>query len=227
MRGCPCYPVDRARRRDRVRQVDAGSADRRADRGAVRLDGRPLLDARLGEGARGGTGAALCGHRRRRAVGGRRAAESGPPGAAARADVVLALDYPRWLSLLRLLRRTARRLRSGERICNGNTETLRGVVGRDSIIAWHFRSFAVVRREIAALESAPSGPPVVRLTSQRATDAGWRTCAPRYREPVDSFRINADGPHTRPLSGAVHVGGAKNSALKLMAAALLAPGGRR
>jgi len=41
---------------------------------------------------------------------------------------------------------------------------------------------------------------------------------------VDSFRINADGPHTRPLSGTVHVGGAKNSALKLMAAALLAPG---
>ena len=41
---------------------------------------------------------------------------------------------------------------------------------------------------------------------------------------MDSFRINADGPHTRPLSGAVHVGGAKNSALKLMAAALLAPG---
>ena len=41
---------------------------------------------------------------------------------------------------------------------------------------------------------------------------------------VDSFRIISDGPHTRPLSGTVHVGGAKNSALKLMAAALLAPG---
>ena len=53
---------------------------------------------------------------------------------------------------------------------------------------------------------------------------GWRTCVARYRDPVDSFRITADGPHTRPLSGVVHVGGAKNSALKLMAAALLAPG---
>lgn len=41
---------------------------------------------------------------------------------------------------------------------------------------------------------------------------------------VGSFRIESDGPHTRPLSGTVHVGGAKNSALKLMAAALLAPG---
>ncbi|SDT14765.1 UDP-N-acetylglucosamine 1-carboxyvinyltransferase [Nocardioides scoriae] len=34
----------------------------------------------------------------------------------------------------------------------------------------------------------------------------------------------SDGPFTRPLSGTVHVGGAKNSALKLMAATLLAPG---
>jgi len=41
---------------------------------------------------------------------------------------------------------------------------------------------------------------------------------------VGSFRVVSEGPLTRPLSGAVYVGGAKNSALKLMAAALLAPG---
>ncbi|HET7350452.1 MAG TPA: UDP-N-acetylglucosamine 1-carboxyvinyltransferase [Marmoricola sp.] len=41
---------------------------------------------------------------------------------------------------------------------------------------------------------------------------------------MGSFRVDSDGPLTRPLSGTVHVGGAKNSALKLMAAALLAPG---
>ena len=41
---------------------------------------------------------------------------------------------------------------------------------------------------------------------------------------VGSFRVVSEGPLTRPLSGTVHVGGAKNSALKLMAAALLAPG---
>src|SRR6478735_10973234 len=56
--------------------------------------------------------------------------KAGRPVLLPRADVVVALDYPRWLSLVRLLRRTARRLRSGERICNGNTETMRGVVGR-------------------------------------------------------------------------------------------------
>ena len=41
---------------------------------------------------------------------------------------------------------------------------------------------------------------------------------------MGSFRVVSDGPLTRPLSGTVHVGGAKNSALKLMAASLLAPG---
>jgi adenylate kinase family enzyme len=88
-----------------------------------------------------------------------------------RAQVVLALDYPRWLSLARLVRRTVRRIGSGEPICNGNRETLRGALSRESIIGWHFRSFAEVRREITAMEADAGGPPVVRLRSQRATDA--------------------------------------------------------
>jgi UDP-N-acetylglucosamine 1-carboxyvinyltransferase len=41
---------------------------------------------------------------------------------------------------------------------------------------------------------------------------------------VESFRITSAGPRVEPLEGTVHVGGAKNSALKLMAASLLAPG---
>jgi UDP-N-acetylglucosamine 1-carboxyvinyltransferase len=41
---------------------------------------------------------------------------------------------------------------------------------------------------------------------------------------VESFLVTAHGPFVRPLDGTVHIGGAKNSALKLMAAALLAPG---
>ncbi len=41
---------------------------------------------------------------------------------------------------------------------------------------------------------------------------------------MGSFRVVSEGPLTRPLLGEVTVGGAKNSALKLMAAALLAPG---
>ena len=41
---------------------------------------------------------------------------------------------------------------------------------------------------------------------------------------MEGFRVRAEGPLANPLAGTVHVGGAKNSALKLMAAALLAPG---
>ena len=41
---------------------------------------------------------------------------------------------------------------------------------------------------------------------------------------MESFRITSAGPRVQPLNGTVYVGGAKNSALKLMAASLLAPG---
>lgn len=41
---------------------------------------------------------------------------------------------------------------------------------------------------------------------------------------MEAFRLTTDRPRGNPLQGTVHVGGAKNSALKLMAAALLATG---
>ena len=41
---------------------------------------------------------------------------------------------------------------------------------------------------------------------------------------MKGFRVRSLGPLSHPLNGSVYVGGAKNSALKLMAAALLAPG---
>ena len=41
---------------------------------------------------------------------------------------------------------------------------------------------------------------------------------------MEGFRVTNPGPDRQPLVGTAHVGGAKNSALKLMAAALLAPG---
>jgi adenylate kinase family enzyme len=87
----------------------------------------------------------------------------------ARADLVVGLDYPRWLSLTRLMRRTFLRATFKPRVCNGNTETWRQVLSRDSIISWHFRSFERKRSRIRAWEADPAKPPVVRLTSARAT----------------------------------------------------------
>ena len=85
----------------------------------------------------------------------------------ARAEVIVALDYPRWLSLFRLTARTVRRLVDRRTICNGNRETLRQAFGPDSILRWHFQSFARKRARIRAWTKNPPGPGVVRLTTPR------------------------------------------------------------
>jgi hypothetical protein len=80
-----------------------------------------------------------------------------------RADLVVGLDYPRLLSLSRLLRRTAVRMVDRQEICNGNHESWRSVFAGDSIVKWHFTSFRRKRAEIRRLAAARSGPPVIRL----------------------------------------------------------------
>jgi len=88
----------------------------------------------------------------------------------ARVEVIVALDYPRWLSLGRLIRRTLLRNLDHRPICNGNTESLRQTFSRDSIIAWHFRSFTRKRATIRTWAAdPPPGVHVVRLASAAAT----------------------------------------------------------
>lgn len=86
-----------------------------------------------------------------------------------RAQCIVALDYPRWVSLQRLVRRSAARLRDQRTICNGNRETIREIFSRESILVWHFRSFARKRQRIRTWLADESAPPVVRLTSARQT----------------------------------------------------------
>jgi adenylate kinase family enzyme len=87
----------------------------------------------------------------------------------ARVQLVVALDYPRAVSLARLIRRTGARLVTRGEVCNGNRESLRNALSRNSIIAWHFRSFARKRERIDTWANDPTAPPMVRLTSPRAT----------------------------------------------------------
>lgn len=94
-----------------------------------------------------------------------------------RVQLIVALDYPRWISLGWLVRRTLARALGRREICNGNTESLRQAFSRDSIVVWHFRSFARKRARIRAWAADPSGPAVVRLTSPRATRQ-WLTSLP-------------------------------------------------
>ena len=52
-----------------------------------------------------------------------------------RADTLVWLDYPLWLTLWRLLRRTVRRVSSRETLWNGNRETWMGTLfARDSLL---------------------------------------------------------------------------------------------
>jgi adenylate kinase family enzyme len=84
----------------------------------------------------------------------------------ARAELVVGLDFPRWRSLGRLVRRTARRIVLRTEICNGNRERVRELfLSTDNIVFWHFRSFARKRRRMRAWQADPGMPPVVLLRS--------------------------------------------------------------
>ena len=97
----------------------------------------------------------------------------------ARADLIVGLDYPRWLSLGRLLRRTASRVVRRTEICNGNRESLRVVFSTDSIVVWHFRSFARKRERMRRWHADPSGPPVLLFRSPASVHRWLGALPPR------------------------------------------------
>lgn len=82
-----------------------------------------------------------------------------------RASLIVALDYPRWISLLRLLRRTVRRAATREEICNGNRESFARSFSRESIIRWHFQSYRSKKERIQQYLEA--GLPVQRFRRPR------------------------------------------------------------
>ena len=112
-----------------------------------------------------------------------------------RAELIVALDYSRLRSLARLTRRTAKRVVTRERTCNGNTESFGQALSSDSILVWHFRSFARKRERIAGWLGDPSTPPVVRLRSPRATRQWLRM----FTEPVEaSPSVSTEDPRSAP-----------------------------
>lgn len=96
-----------------------------------------------------------------------------------RADLIVALDYPRWLSFGRLLRRTLVRVWRRDTVCNGNVESLRAALSHDSILWWHWKSFSRKRAQMRQWQREPAAPPVLRLTSPRQVPALLRGLAAR------------------------------------------------
>jgi adenylate kinase family enzyme len=90
-----------------------------------------------------------------------------------RADLVVGLDYPRWFSLQRLIRRSIMRAIDKRPICNGNTESFRTLFDKDSIVRWHFRSFRSKRRRLRAWAGADVKGPAVLLFSRPKDLQAW------------------------------------------------------
>ena len=84
-----------------------------------------------------------------------------------RVRLVVGLDYPRWYSLQRLVRRSVFRAKSKELVCNGNRESWRRLLSHDSIVAWHFKSFARKRARMRGWADSPLAPPVLLFRSNR------------------------------------------------------------
>lgn len=95
-----------------------------------------------------------------------------------RAQLVVGLDYPRWLSLSRLVRRTVSGAITREPRCNGNVESWRNMLSRKSIIRWHFQSFARKRERMRAWAASPDGPEVLLFRRPRELEA-WLASLPR------------------------------------------------
>lgn len=98
-----------------------------------------------------------------------------------RVQLIIALDYPRWFSLQRLLRRTLMRAIDKKPICNGNTQSWRGLYAPDSIVRWHVDSFSRKRGRMRAWAAAPEGPPVLLVRRPRDLEA----CITRFRARSD------------------------------------------
>jgi len=87
-----------------------------------------------------------------------------------RVQLVVGLDYPRWFSFQRLVRRTIARIIDKRPICNGNVETVRSALAKDSILRWHFSSFARKRDRMRQWCRDQVGTPVLLFERSRDLD---------------------------------------------------------
>lgn len=95
-----------------------------------------------------------------------------------RVDLVVGLDYPRWLSLQRLVRRSVRRAVTRELVCNGNVEKFGRLFTHDSILLWHVTSFSRKRARMYAWAASADAPPTLLFRHPRELNAWLATLTP-------------------------------------------------
>lgn len=88
-----------------------------------------------------------------------------------RADTVIWLDMPFAVNFWQLFKRTVKRLRTGEVICNGNYESFRlQFMTKESLFIWFLKSWGKNRERYAAIFAKPEDYPhltLIRLRSHR------------------------------------------------------------
>jgi adenylate kinase family enzyme len=114
------------------------------------------------------------------------------------ADTVVFLDLPQRVALRRVLWRTARRIVSREELWNGNRETLRNALSRNSIVLWVITHHRTYRKKwpvrLASLEHVE----VVRLRSPREVRAWLQSI--QATESMSGSSNGSERQKTPPLA---------------------------
>lgn len=102
------------------------------------------------------------------------------------ADTLVWLDYPLWLILIRLIRRTVRRTLRREVLWNGNREERRNWFDKDSLVLWALKTHGKKHREYPTLlRSEPHQHlRVLRFHWPAETDAWLRSVSTGYDAPA-------------------------------------------
>lgn len=91
-----------------------------------------------------------------------------------RADTIVWLDPPRWLTMSRIVRRSVRRATTRTELWSGNRERLWRALHRDELIRFAWREFPKYRNRYRTIATDPTYAhlTVIRLESQRRV-RGW------------------------------------------------------
>jgi adenylate kinase family enzyme len=116
----------------------------------------------------------------------------------ARADTVVLLDLPHHVALRRVLWRTAGRVVSRRELWNGNRETLRNALSRDSIVWWVVRQHGTYEKKWMPRLAALTGVSVVRLRSPREVREWLQSI--QASESMSGSSNGSDRQKTPPLA---------------------------
>ena len=115
-----------------------------------------------------------------------------------RADTVVLLDLPRRVALQRVLWRTASRVVSRKELWNGNRETLRNALSRDSIVWWVITQHGTYEKKWVPRLAELTDVSVVRLRSPQEVRRWVQSI--QATESMSGSSNGSDRQNTPPLA---------------------------